>query len=91
MKNWIKKHYRVVISLLLFVASYMILDNICSQYIKFDTDSNCDYNKYRMRERTEYNTKIARFYYIQLPIGAAIPSLLYIVSALVYSKKDDDK
>ena len=81
MKNWIKSHYRVLIAISLFIITYIILFNICQNYIEFDTTYR---NLYK--PEIEFNMKVARFYFIQLPLGSVIPSLFYIIISYLNNK-----
>lgn len=90
MKDWFKKHHRVFVAMFLFVVTYVVLYNISAQYINFDNSSRNrqrDYMSSYERTQNEYNVRIARFYYIQLPFGAAVPTLLYLLSAFLERKK----
>jgi len=89
MKDWIKRHNRIFVSMLLFVVTYAILCGISTNYINFDNskryraNSTSHYEREAYRTQNEYNVKVARFYFIQLPLGAAIPALLYLLSAFI--------
>lgn len=93
MKEWFKKFDKAIIALLLFVVTYIIICSISTNYIHFDNN-----NRYRAQSRSEYerrayhsqnehNVKVARFYFIQLPFGAAVPSLLYLLFSFIGQKK----
>lgn len=84
--------------MILFVVTYAILYSISASYINFDNNSSRnqrrDYMTSYERTQNEYNVKVARFYFIQLPLGAAIPSLIFLLSVLLankkYKKKNDE-
>lgn len=83
MKNWINNHKIVIVTLLLFIVTYLIVVAICSEYIKFG---------YNYREK---NIDIAKFYFLKLPLWSIVPSLLYLCTILVKkfieNKKDDKR
>ena len=81
MKNWIKSHHRVIISILLFVVIYVLLFGKCIDYVNFEGGNR---NLYPAIE--EYNMKVARFYFLQLPFAASIPSLFYMIISFLNSK-----
>ena len=89
MKDWIKRHNRIVVAMLLFVVTYAILCSISANYINFDNskryraNSTSHYEREAYRTQNEYNVKVARFYFIQLPLGAVVPALLYLLSAFI--------
>lgn len=87
MKDWIKRHYCIFIAMILFVVTYAILCCISASYINFDNNSSRnqrrDYMTSYERTQNEYNVKVARFYFIQLPFGASVPALLYLLSAFI--------
>ena len=82
MKEWFKNHYRVLIALALFLVTYLLLCSICSDYIEFE-ESRRTY-----RALVEFNLKVAKFYFLQLPFGASVPSLLYILSDYLEPKSN---
>lgn len=89
MKDWIKKHYQIFVAMFIFVVTYAILCGISANYINFDNskryraNSTSHYEREAYRTQNEYNVKVARFYFIQLPLGATIPALLYLLSAFI--------
>ena len=89
MKDWIKKHYCIFVAMILFVVTYAILCGISASYINFDNskrfraNSSSHYEREAYRKQNEYNVKVARFYFIQLPFGASVPALLYLLSAFI--------
>lgn len=89
MKDLIKRHYRIFVAMLLFVVTYAILCGISANYINFDNskrfraNSSSHYDREAYRKQNEYNVKVARFYFIQLPFGASVPALLYLLSAFI--------
>ena len=89
MKDLIKRHYRIFVAMLLFVVTYAILCGISANYINFDNskrfraNSSSHYEREAYRKQNEYNVKVARFYFIQLPFGASVPALLYLLSAFI--------
>ncbi len=77
MKDWIKSHRKVIIVIALCVFIYIILNTICSDYIHFYEDDD------------EFNIKVAKFYFITLPIASVLPVILYKV--ITYIKKEKTK
>ncbi len=97
MKEWFKKFDKAIIALLLFVVTYIIMCSISTNYIHFDNNnrysaqSRSEYERRAYHSQNEHNVKVARFYFLQLPFGAAVPSLLYLLSAFFIQKKNDKR
>ena len=84
MKNWFKSHYRVIIALLLFVVIYYAIYNFSSNYVDFRKvypSGNLN--------TMEFNMKVARFYFIQLPLGAMLPAIAYLLISYFNSKSQE--
>ena len=81
MKAWLQSHYRIIIALTLFAVMYFISFRMSIDYVDF-------HRVYPSGNRTmmEYNMKVARFYFVYLPLGASIPSLLYMLIVFLNSK-----
>lgn len=69
MKKWFKSHYKTILSVLFCIAYYLLLFSICIDYIDFD------------RYDTDDNIKVAKFYFIVLPIAAVLSIALYGIIA----------
>lgn len=72
MKKWLKSHYKTILSVLFCVAYYLLLFSICIDYVDFGYNTND-------------NIKVAKFYFIVLPIAAVLPIALYRI--LTYIRK----
>ncbi len=81
MGNWFKSHYRILIALLLFAVSYYIFFRVSLDYVDFrEIRSNGSINV------MEFNMNVARFYFLQLPLSASIPSLFYMIVSYLNNK-----
>ena len=81
MKDWFKSHYRVIMALLLFIVIYFVIFRISMDYVDFrNVYSSGNTNA------MEYNMKVARFYFIQLPLGAMLPSIAYMLISYLNKK-----
>lgn len=69
MKKWFKSHYKTILSVLFCIAYYLLLFSICIDYI--------DFGRYDIDD----NIKVAKFYFIVLPIAAVLPMFLYCLAA----------
>ena len=81
MKDWFKSHYRIIIALALFIATYIILYHLSIDYVGFRRvypSGN--------REMMDFNIRVAHHYFVYLPLGASIPSLLYMLIVFLNNK-----
>lgn len=81
MKDWLRTHYRIIIALAIFIAAYLILYHISMDYIGFRRVFPSE-----NRAMMEFNMKVARHYFVYLPLGASIPSLLYMLVVFFNNK-----
>lgn len=70
MKKWLKSHYKAILSVLFCIVYYLLLFRICVDYIDFGHD-------------TDDNIKVAKFYFIVLPIATVLPIALYRIIAYI--------
>ncbi len=65
MKDWFRKHKKGILAITSSVALYFILILVSVPHIYFEEDY------------VELNIAVALFYFVLLPIAAALPVLLY--------------
>ena len=75
MKEWLSKNYKNILCIVFCVLYYFFLFVLCRSF-------NIDFDDYD----AENNIKIAKFYFITLPIASALPVILYELIKLIRSK-----
>ena len=77
MKDWFRNHYKSILIIAICVCYYFVLFALCRAFdIDFDGYGN----------DAEDNIKIAKFYFITLPIASALPVILYELIKFIRSK-----